>query len=271
MAGVAGADVFRRHRPDRWRCCSSLGYWFRSGDRHVRGRVYAARYGDFIAPPPGAAGRARSTGARLLRPSARTLRNRLSEGPRRPSGRRDRGRNACCARRIACYTDTDGFPSCRTRNLQPCPPISNVPHPRRDAQDDRRAQGRRRRVPGPDEDLVVWMLSAVLHVGMLRPSATSSMFIGLDKAPARRHHRRAPSSPRSMRTPHDTDLSNIDIGSDPTLQLNYNVDRIEDVSVPGPVDPTAGRRHPRRPRGDAAERPGAARRRRRHRGRRPVA
>ena len=30
----------------------SLGFWYRSGDRHVRGRVYAARYNDFIPPPP---------------------------------------------------------------------------------------------------------------------------------------------------------------------------------------------------------------------------
>ena len=29
-----------------------LGYWFRHGDHHVRGRLSAARYGEFIAPPP---------------------------------------------------------------------------------------------------------------------------------------------------------------------------------------------------------------------------
>jgi len=29
----------------------TLGYWFRSGDRHVHGRVSAVRYGDFIPPP----------------------------------------------------------------------------------------------------------------------------------------------------------------------------------------------------------------------------
>lgn len=29
----------------------TLGYWFRSGDRRVRGRVIAARYGEFIPPP----------------------------------------------------------------------------------------------------------------------------------------------------------------------------------------------------------------------------
>jgi hypothetical protein len=34
----------------------SLGYWFRSGDRRVRGRLSAARYGDFVAPPPDAPG-----------------------------------------------------------------------------------------------------------------------------------------------------------------------------------------------------------------------
>jgi hypothetical protein len=33
------------------------------------------------------------------------------------------------------------------------------------------------------------------------------------------------------------DLTNPDIGIDPTVPLNYNVDRIEDVSVPGPVNP----------------------------------
>ena len=29
----------------------TLGYWFRSGDRHVRGRVQAARFGEFVPPP----------------------------------------------------------------------------------------------------------------------------------------------------------------------------------------------------------------------------
>jgi len=35
------------------------------------------------------------------------------------------------------------------------------------------------------------------------------------------------------------DLTNPDVGLDDTLQLNFNVDRIEDVSVPGAVDPSA--------------------------------
>src|SRR5207244_2536570 len=33
-----------------------------------------------------------------------------------------------------------------------------------------------------------------------------------------------------------SDLTNPDIGLNPEVPLNYNVDRIEDVSVPGPVD-----------------------------------
>jgi hypothetical protein len=36
----------------------------------------------------------------------------------------------------------------------------------------------------------------------------------------------------------DLDLTNTDIGIDDKVQTNYFVDRIEDVSVPGPVDPT---------------------------------
>jgi hypothetical protein len=37
----------------------------------------------------------------------------------------------------------------------------------------------------------------------------------------------------------EPDLTNDNLGIDDTMQTNYNVDRIEDVSVPGPVDPTA--------------------------------
>ncbi len=37
----------------------------------------------------------------------------------------------------------------------------------------------------------------------------------------------------------ETDLTNTDIGIDDMVTTNFNVDRIEDVSVPGPVDPTA--------------------------------
>jgi hypothetical protein len=39
-------------------------------------------------------------------------------------------------------------------------------------------------------------------------------------------------------TPKEFDLTNEDIGLDSSVPLNYNVDRIEEVSVPGPVDVT---------------------------------
>ena len=85
----------------------------------------------------------------------------------------------------------------------------------------------------------VLMVSAVLHGGMLLAFYYIMMFIGLNKVQADDNNVEVAVVTQVEEDTHDTDLSNIDIGSDPTLQLNYNVDRIEDVSVPGPVDPTA--------------------------------
>jgi hypothetical protein len=42
----------------------SLGYWFRSGDRRVHGRLSAARYGDFVPPPADASGGEPGSGGR---------------------------------------------------------------------------------------------------------------------------------------------------------------------------------------------------------------
>jgi len=58
-----------------------LGYWYRTGDRHVRGRVYAARYGDFIPPPPDQPAGARVNGSETASPEQPKPPNRLSEGP----------------------------------------------------------------------------------------------------------------------------------------------------------------------------------------------
>jgi hypothetical protein len=59
-----------------------LGYWYRSGDRHVRGRVTAARYGDFIPPPLEAPNEAAgpSQTAETAAPTQSGPRNRLTEG-----------------------------------------------------------------------------------------------------------------------------------------------------------------------------------------------
>ncbi len=87
--------------------------------------------------------------------------------------------------------------------------------------------------------ITVWMVSAVLHGGMLLAFYYLMMFIGLNKVQANDNNVEVAVVTQVEEDTHDADLSNIDIGSDPSLQLNYNVDRIEDVSVPGPVDPTA--------------------------------
>ena len=87
--------------------------------------------------------------------------------------------------------------------------------------------------------ITVWMVSAVLHGGMLLAFYFIMAYIGLGRAQADDNNVEVAVVTQVEEDTHDTDLSNIDIGSDPTLQLNYNVDRIEDVSVPGPVDPTA--------------------------------
>ena len=85
----------------------------------------------------------------------------------------------------------------------------------------------------------VFVISGMLHVGMLVAFYFIMAYIGLNRAHADDNNVEVAVVTQVEEDTHDTDLSNIDIGSDPTLQLNYNVDRIEDVSVPGPVDPTA--------------------------------
>ena len=82
--------------------------------------------------------------------------------------------------------------------------------------------------------LTVTMISAAMHVGMLLVFYYV-MFIRLNVAQGNDAVEVAQVT-QVEDDPHDTDLSNIDIGTDASLALNYNVDRIEDVSVPGPVD-----------------------------------
>jgi hypothetical protein len=82
--------------------------------------------------------------------------------------------------------------------------------------------------------LTVTMVSAVMHVGMLLAFYYVT-FIRLNIAQGNDVVEVAQVT-QVEDDPHDTDLSNIDIGTDPSIQLNYNVDRIEDVSVPGAVD-----------------------------------
>jgi hypothetical protein len=82
-----------------------------------------------------------------------------------------------------------------------------------------------------------WIISLVAHAVILGLFAVAS-FLTFARA-------NAPAADittvQETKVEDDTDtkdLTNPDIGIDPSVPLNYNVDRIEDVSVPGPVDPS---------------------------------
>jgi hypothetical protein len=85
----------------------------------------------------------------------------------------------------------------------------------------------------------VWVGSAVIHGALLVLAYFLFLLISRDNA--------AQADPGEVVTEtiveepvkEDLDLTNTDIGIDDKVQTNYFVDRIEDVSVPGPVDPTA--------------------------------
>ena len=99
---------------------------------------------------------------------------------------------------------------------------------------------------------LVWLLSAVVHAGMIAGFVLILRFIPLEKVAAN------DTSPDQATTTtqideeaaqDQLDLTNPDLGNDPTQQLNYNVSRIEDVSVPGAVDPTQAVGVPNTPEG----------------------
>ena len=86
--------------------------------------------------------------------------------------------------------------------------------------------------------LVVWATSTVINVTMLSLAFFVFLFLGRVTAGE------APEPEVTQTTEvedvqKDPDLTNTDLGEDDSLPLAYNVDRIEEVSVPGRVDPTA--------------------------------
>ncbi|MGL4554965.1 MAG: hypothetical protein ACRC33_27680, partial [Gemmataceae bacterium] len=87
--------------------------------------------------------------------------------------------------------------------------------------------------------VVVWLTSAVMNIVVIGGVAT--LFYYIDRATARPPEVQPEVAQKNEieDTPKDTDLTSTDIGLDSTVPLNYNVDRIEEVAVPGPVDPTA--------------------------------
>jgi hypothetical protein len=86
--------------------------------------------------------------------------------------------------------------------------------------------------------ILVYSLSAVLNIGLLLFGLLVFALLGLTGARAEDIGEVVPTT-EVEELEKQPDLTNTDIGLDDTLQTNYNIDRIEDVSVPGKVDPTA--------------------------------
>jgi hypothetical protein len=108
--------------------------------------------------------------------------------------------------------------------------------------------GRRRIVAVPTIDhggislgkfLAVWISSTVINVVMLTLAFFVFLFLGKVTAGEAVAEPEVTQTTEVEDTQKDPDLTNTDIGDDTNVPLNYNLERIEDVSVPGKVDPTA--------------------------------
>ncbi len=90
----------------------------------------------------------------------------------------------------------------------------------------------------PLKFLLVWICSAAINTSLL--GLMMLVFHLLDvKASAAEEPMEVAQTTEVVEPEKETDLTNTDIGIDDSVATNFNVDRIEDVSVPGPVDPTA--------------------------------
>jgi hypothetical protein len=85
----------------------------------------------------------------------------------------------------------------------------------------------------------VWIASAVVHLAIILLAAVLfSLLNDARAATAEAGDEEVTTTTQVEDQPKEFDLTNTDLGIDDQVQLNYNVDRIEDVSVPGMVDPT---------------------------------
>lgn len=116
--------------------------------------------------------------------------------------------------------------------------------------------------------LPAWIISAVMHVAIVL------LFLALGLLDVNKS--KGSTDNMTIRTEvaevddqeNSADLTDSEMGKDPEVPLNYNVDRLADVSVPGivvPTDPIGIAGAPRRP---GHEHLAPARRRPRHRRRR---
>src|SRR5687768_1963017 len=92
---------------------------------------------------------------------------------------------------------------------------------------------------GLSKFLAVWLASTIINVSMLTLAFFVFLALGVvTAAPPDMQPDVQPTTEVEDREK-DPDLTNTDIGLDSDVPLNYKVDRIEEVSVPGRVDPTA--------------------------------
>ncbi len=87
--------------------------------------------------------------------------------------------------------------------------------------------------------LLVWLTSALLNVTIIGAAAALFWFVERSTAHEPTPTPEVKQNNEVEEAPAERDLTNTDIGLDSTKELNYFNDRIEEVSVPGPVDPTA--------------------------------
>jgi hypothetical protein len=81
-----------------------------------------------------------------------------------------------------------------------------------------------------------WIMSGVINALIIGLFALT-MFLGSSRAGGPAADVSTAQETQVEDAADKADLTNPDIGIDPTVPLNYDVDRIEDVSVPGPVNP----------------------------------
>ncbi len=108
--------------------------------------------------------------------------------------------------------------------------------------------GRRKIVVAPNLDgtgislgkfLIVWATSTVINVVMLVFAFFVFLFLGKVTASEATTEPEVTQTTEIEDREKDPDLTNTDLGDDSALPLAYNVERIDEVAVPGKVDPTA--------------------------------
>src|SRR5439155_25915563 len=81
-----------------------------------------------------------------------------------------------------------------------------------------------------------WVISMAFHVVLLTVLAAVAILFG-GKPAAATENQDTQIDTKLDEEEQQKNFENPDIGLDPNLPTNYNIDRIEDVSVPGPLKP----------------------------------